>query len=158
MTSHAHVGVGDQLTSTFLGMDNRVLLGVGQTDGQLGVIDVSIRPGAGAPPHTNTREAIMWFGIDGTLVLSSEDGQQALAAGDAVFFRKGGTHSFMNMSDRPARALLVCLPGGFEEFLLELSGKLPVDVPSGPPSAEVIETLATVAAQYDMAIQTPPSL
>ena len=157
MSNNVHVSVDQRQTSTFLGMDNHVLLGTGQTDGLVGLVDVSIQPGAGAPMHTNIREALVWYGIEGSIVVETEGGRTALAPGDAMFLPKGRTHAFANPTDRPARALLVCLPAGLEAFLLELSGKLPSEVPAGPPGPEVIETLATTAARYDVIVHAPAS-
>lgn len=157
MSNNVHISANDRQTSTFLGMDNHVLLRTEHTDGLVGAVDVSIQPGAGAPLHTNAREALMWYGIEGTIALDTEDGRTALAPGDAMFFPKGRTHAFTNLSDRPARALLVCLPAGFEEFLLELSGRLPTNVPAGPPAPDVSEALATTAARYDVIVHSPPS-
>jgi quercetin dioxygenase-like cupin family protein len=136
-------------TSTFLGMENRVLLTAGETGGAAGVIDISLEPGAGAPLHTNTREALLWYVIDGTLTFQTEEGPVQVTEGSATFLPKGATHTFVNTSDRPVRALLLCLPGGFEEFLLELSGKLPDDLlPPGPPSADVTEVIVRTAERY----------
>lgn len=135
-------------TSTFLGMENRVLLTAGETDGEVGVIDISIQPGAGAPLHTDTREALLWYVIDGTLTLQMEEGPAQLAEGHASFLPKGRRHTFVNASDRPVRALLVCIPGWFEGFLLELSGKLPADVPAGPPPPDALETIVRTAERY----------
>ena len=152
MGTNVHVSVDERQTSTLLGMDNHVLLRSGHTDGLAGIVDIVVQPGAGAPLHTNIREALVWYGIEGTLVLETEDGRSTLAPGEAMFLPQGRTHTFSNPSDRPARALLVCLPGGFEEFLLEIAGKLPTTVPSGPPAAETVETLATTAARYDVIV------
>jgi quercetin dioxygenase-like cupin family protein len=135
-------------TSTFLGMENRVLLTAGETAGAAGVIDISIQPGAGAPLHTNTREALLWYVIDGTLTFHTEEGSVEIAEGSATFLPKGAAQTFVNASDRPARALLVCVPGGFEGFLLELSGKLPADLPAGPPSPDAIEIIARTGERY----------
>ena len=155
MSTHAHVSVEERQTSTFLGMSHHVLLGAEHTDGLAGVVDISAQPGAGAPLHTNNREALVWYGIEGTLVVETEDGPQSLAPGDAMFLPKGSAHTFTNRSDRPARALLVCLPGGFEEFLLELSGRLPVDVPAGPPPPDAIQVLATTASRHGVIVHPP---
>ena len=155
MSSNVHVGVDQRQTSTFLGMDNRVLLRAGHTDGLVGVVDIAVRPGAGAPLHTNTREALVWYGLEGTLVLETEDGRRPLGPGEAAFLPQGSAHTFMNTSDRPARALLVCVPGGLEEFLLALSGRLPTTASAGPPPPEVVETLATTAAAYGVIVHAP---
>jgi quercetin dioxygenase-like cupin family protein len=158
MSNNVHVSVNDRQVSTFLGLDNHILLRTEHTDGLVGAADISIQPGAGAPLHTNTREALMWYGIEGTITFDTEDGRTVLAAGDAMFLPKGRTHAFTNLTDSPARALLVCLPGGFEEFLLDLSGRLPAKVPAGPPAPDVIETLTGIAARYDVIVHAPASV
>lgn len=135
-------------TSTFLGMENRVLLTASGTRGAVGVIDISIQPGASVPLHTNTREALMWYVIDGQLTLQMEQGPMEVAAGSASFLPTGSTHGFVNLSDSPTRALLVCIPGGFEGFLLDLSGKLPADVPGGPPPPEATDVMVGTAELY----------
>jgi quercetin dioxygenase-like cupin family protein len=139
-------------TSTFLGMENRVLLKSDETEGAAGVIDIEIQPGAGAPLHTNTREALLWFVIDGTLTLQKEEGPVEVREGSASFLPKGATQTFVNASDRPVRALLVCMPGGFEGFLLELAGKLPIDVPTGPPPADALTAMVSAAERYGQRI------
>ncbi len=144
-------------TSTFLGMENRVLLTGDDTQGAVGVIDISIQPGAGTPLHTNTREALLWYAIDGSLAIRTEEGPAQLAEGSAIFLPKGSTHSFANAADHPVRALLVCMPGGFEGFLLDLSGKLPVDVPVGPPPAEAMELIVSTAERYGQQVHLEES-
>ena len=135
-------------TSTFLGMENRVLLTGKETEMTAGVIEISIQPGAGVPPHTNTREDLLWYVIDGTLTFQTDKGSTEVAEGSARFLPKGSTHTFMNGSSSPVRALLVCVPGGFEGFLLELSGKLPAGLPAGPPPAEAIEMMVRTGERY----------
>jgi quercetin dioxygenase-like cupin family protein len=158
MSTNVHVGVEERQTSTFLGMDNHVLLTAEHTDGLVGVVEIAVQPGAGAPLHTNTREALVWCGIEGTLVLETEDGPSVLAPGEGMFLPKGHTHAFTNRSDGPARALLVCIPGGLEGLLLELSGKLPTTAPAGPPAPDAAEALATTAARYDVIVHSGASV
>ena len=139
-------------TSTFLGSEHRVLLNSSETEGAAGVIHIEIQPGASAPLHTNTREALLWYVIDGTLTLHKEEGSVEVREGSASFLPKGSTNTFINASDRPVRALLVCMPGGLEGFFLELAGKLPTDVPTGPPPAEALTVLVNAAERYGQRI------
>lgn len=67
-------------TSIFLGTENRVLLTASETEGTVGVIDISVQPGAGAPLHTNTREALMWYVVDGLLTFQTEQDPVGVAA------------------------------------------------------------------------------
>ena len=144
-------------TSRFLGLENRVLLTAKETEGAVGVIDISVQPGAGAPLHTNTREALMWYVVDGLLTLQTEQGPVEVAAGSASFLPSGSTHTFVNRAEIPARALLVCIPGGFEGFLLDLSGRLPADVPTGPPPPEATEVMASTAELYGVKLHPEDS-
>jgi len=52
MSNNVHISADERQTSTFLGTDYQVLLRREHTDGLVGVVDVSIQPGAGAPLHT----------------------------------------------------------------------------------------------------------
>jgi quercetin dioxygenase-like cupin family protein len=136
--------------SVFLGVSNRVLSRRGGAPDDIGLADVTVAPGGGAPRHTNTREAVTWYVLDGTMTFELNGEMVDAAEGAAVFFPQGATHTFLNRSDRPARALFVCTPGGFEGFLLELGGRLPEEAPAGPPSPEVIGVLTEVAERYGL--------
>lgn len=154
---NVHVASDEAQTSNFLGTQNRVLLTTAQTGGAAGVIDISIQPGAGAPLHTNTREALIWYVIEGTLTFHTEQGQIQVEKHGSIFLPHGSTHLFANASDRPSRALLVCLPGGFEGYLLSLGGKLPTDTPAGPPPAEAMKIIVPLAEQYGVGVNQDPS-
>ncbi len=139
-------------TSKFFGMENRVLLTASDTKGAVGVIDICLQPGAGTPLHTNTREALIWYVMDGQVTLQTERGPIEVAAGSASFLPKGSTHRFENLTGTSTRALLVCIPGGFEGFLLDLSGKLPADVPDGPPLPAATEVMVAAAESYGVKV------
>ena len=134
--------------AVFLGTSNRILVRGDQTGGSLSAVEITVSPGAGAPLHTNTREALTWYVVDGKLTLQRDDGPAEVGAGDLIFLPKGDTHAFMNQAERPATALLVCTPGGFEGFLVELASRLPSDVPAGPPPQEALEAIAEVGERY----------
>jgi hypothetical protein len=51
------------------------------------------------------------------------------------------------LGDAPARMLLLCAPGGFERFVLELSEP----TPAPPDMAKIM----TVAAQYQIQVHGP---
>ncbi|HCT79752.1 MAG TPA: hypothetical protein DGT23_24940 [Micromonosporaceae bacterium] len=152
MTENVYTAASSARTSAFLGTRNSVLLTADDTNGAAGVIDIEVQPGAGAPLHTNSREALIWYVVDGMLTLHTEDGVRELSQGSGAFLPIGSTHQFINTSDRPARALLVCVPGGLERFFFDLAGRLPADVPAGPPPREAAEVLQQVAERYGVEI------
>lgn len=134
--------------AVFLGMSNRILVRGEQTNGSLSAVEITVAPGAGSPLHTNTREALTWYVVDGTLTFQRPDGPVEVGTGELIFFPKGDTHAFMNQTDGPVTALLVCTPGGFEGFLLELGASLPSEVPAGPPPEQAVTAIAAVGERY----------
>ena len=67
--------------------------------------------------------------------------------GTYVFGPRGIPHGFMVIGDAPARMLLLCSPGGFEQFIVDLSEPAPA-----PPD---MARLSAVAATYQIALHGP---
>ena len=134
--------------AVFLGTSNRILVRSEQTDGALSAVEITVEPGAGAPLHTNTREALTWYVVDGRPIFQRDDGSVEVGRGELIFLPEGDTHAFTNQAERPAKALLICTPGGFEGFLVELGSRLPSGVPAGPPPQEALEAIAEVGDRY----------
>ncbi len=132
----------------FLGTSNRILARREQTDGSISAVEITVAPGAGSPLHTNTREALTWCIVDGTLTFRRGDRHVEVGAGEVIFMPKGDTHAFANRGERPAKALLLCTPGGFEGFLVELGAVLPPEAPTGPPSREVRHAITEIGDRY----------
>jgi len=134
--------------AVLLGSSNRVLLSAEQSGGDVGLVEITLEPGSGSPPHTNTREALAWYVIEGSVTWELDGRQVDVAAGGAAYVPRDQAHSFVNRTDRPARVLLIGLPGGFEGFFLDLRGRLPEEIPAGPPPPEALATLSEVADRY----------
>ena len=76
------------------------------------------------------------------------DGQWTQAkAGTFVFGPRNIPHGFKVLGDKPARLLLLCAPGGFEQFVLDMSEPAPA-----PPD---MAKLMAVAAKYQIDIHGP---
>ncbi len=155
MSTNVHTSPEETRLAQFLGLENRILITAEQTDGAISVVQTTVHPGAGAPLHTNTREALVWHVLEGTLTLHTEEGPVEVPAGSISFLPKGSTHTFTNATTQPVRALLVCVPGGFERFFLDVSDKLPPETPSGPPPQEAINVLVETAERYGLRIHPP---
>ena len=135
---------------TFLGMRNDVLATADEADGTFGAVQITVPPGVGPPLHTNTREALGYYGLEGTLSFQTESGERRLRPGEFLALRKGGTHTFANKGETPARALMIASPGGFERFFADAAAALPAEAPPGPPPPEAIAKLAEIAAVHGM--------
>jgi quercetin dioxygenase-like cupin family protein len=148
MGSTFHLQSGEGEVHQLLGVAHRVLVGSEETRGAAAVVEVTVPPGAGSPPHIDRREALVWYVIEGAIAFETETGPVKLDAGGALFLERDSSHGFANSGDRPARAILAAVPAGIEGFFREASSVLPAEAPAGPPPAEVANALADVAGRY----------
>ena len=98
-------------TENILGCTHRYhSLGEG---GAPAAIDITVPPGAGAPPHTHEHEDETFYGLEGevTLLMEGLDAPVVLRAGDYVFAPRGKWHAFQNQGASTARMLVTVLPG-----------------------------------------------
>ena len=109
---------GEQLG--LLGDRYRMLAEANQTDGAFAAVEITVRPGGGAPPHVDNAEAIAWYVLDGTLDFMVEGDVTSLEAGGWINLPKGVLHTFHNSTDVPARALLLMVPSGLDGFFREV--------------------------------------
>lgn len=140
----------DRTTATFLGLRNEILATRDETDGSLSVVEITVPAGGGVPLHTNEREAITWYVLEGSLTFFHEGAQHSVGAGELISMPANSRHTFANSTDRKARALLICTPGGFEGFLAEMGEILPDEAPDGPPPPDAVGAMQTVGARYGL--------
>jgi len=88
------------------------------TGGARSVLETSI--GAGPPLHVHDREDECFYVLEGELSVRCGGDAFAAAAGGFVFLPRGRPHRFWAV-DRPARLLLIAVPGGIEDYLHEIS-------------------------------------
>ena len=152
MPDSAVLSSDESEVAVFLGTTNRILVRGEETGGFVSAVEVTVAPGAGSPVHTNTREALTWYVVDGALTFQRDAGTVEVAAGELIHLPKGDTHAFLNRADRPTRALMICTPGGLEGFLAELGSTLPAEVPAGPPPAEALRAIGEAGERYGVRI------
>ena len=121
------------------------------TNGAFGLIEHwSIPPGFASPYHTHHREDEAFYVLEGELAIVCDGKWMRGGPGTYVFGPREVAHGFKVIGDQPARMLLLCAPGGFEGFVLELGQ--PADAPLAPPD---MAKLAAVAARYHIDIHGP---
>ncbi len=79
----------------------------------------------GPPPHVHERTNHSWYVLEDELVLTVEG--RPLVAGPGAFVRVPARtpHTFANPGVGPARMLQFTTPGGFEDYLEELTRAFP---------------------------------
>jgi quercetin dioxygenase-like cupin family protein len=91
-----------------------------QTGGAFALIEASIPPGSGPPPHTHTREDEAFYLLDGALEITAGEQTTLARPGDFVYLPRGLVHCFRNPTVGAARALILVTPAGFERFFQEV--------------------------------------
>ena len=88
------------------------------TGGALSVFETSIE--ARPPLHVHENEDECFYVLDGELSIRCGGEAFDAAAGSFVFLPRGRPHRFW-AADRPARLLLIAVPGGIEDYFGEIN-------------------------------------
>ena len=92
-----------------------ILLDHHASSGELGVVEITVPaqwPGPGLHHHA-FHEA--WYLLEGSLTFQLDDQFVDAEPGSLTFARGGRPHTLANLSDHPARYLLLITPAGFEQ-------------------------------------------
>lgn len=142
-------------TLALLGDRYRILASREQTEGALAVVEVTVGPGNGVPPHIDHNEAIGWYIIEGEMTFILDDGERVVGAGGWIYSPKSVLHTFHNRSDKPVRALLLSIPAGLDGFFFEVGRRLEASEDPSPPSDEDIARAMEAAPRYGLEFLAP---
>jgi mannose-6-phosphate isomerase-like protein (cupin superfamily) len=114
-----------------------ILLRSEQNDGRAGIIDLAVPAGWIGPPLHHHAFDEAFYMLEGEMTFRLGDELLTAGPGSLTFAPSGSHHTLANLSDRPARYLLVCTPGGFERrFDPEPRKPYPETIFVGPPIGE----------------------
>lgn len=134
--------VGDQYTFLATGED---------TGGAYAMIDATVPPQSGPPPHIHRREDETFYVLEGELMFQVDGRTIPASAGAFVMLPKGTLHAFKNTGTTAAKMLITVNPSGLEKFFAEVGHESKEE--SLTPAA--IEKLLAVAPRYGLEIQPP---
>ena len=135
----------------FLGLPTLIHASAQATNGVFGLIEhPSMLPGFASPYHVHHREDEAFYVIEGELAVILNGQWKRFGPGAYVFGPRGIPHGFKIVGESPARILILCAPGGFENFVLELAQPL-----DGPPSPPDMQKLIAAAARAGIDILGP---
>ncbi len=97
----------------------------------------------GPPAHFHNRTNHSWYVTDGALRLTVEGESYDLSPGGFVHVPIGCSHTFANVTPRPAAMVEFTTPGGFDRYLTELSEAFPMGSDIEP------EKMLEVMARHD---------
>jgi quercetin dioxygenase-like cupin family protein len=119
-----------------LGSDIRVLAG-GATGASFSLMDISLPPGEGPPPHIHDDEDEAFYVLEGRMRFRAGEDELVLESGGCVYLPRSIVHQPMAEGDQPARALVVLSRPGLETFFAEFVDELARS--SSPPSVEMLD-------------------
>jgi quercetin dioxygenase-like cupin family protein len=103
-----------------LGLDLAVQLSPGVSGGALTVLETSSAPGFGPPLHRHAETEVFRV-LEGRYLFEVNGRRFEAVAGDLVSVPGGDAHAFVNITDKPARQLVLMLPGmDAQKFFLGL--------------------------------------
>jgi mannose-6-phosphate isomerase-like protein (cupin superfamily) len=132
----------------FFGMLAEVKASAADTGGQYTLVEITAPPGLQAPLHVHYREDEGFYVLEGTVTIQVGDETVELGPGQHAYGPRDIPHRFTVGPDG-ARMIWVLAPGGFEDFVEEVSA--PAETPTVPaPSVVPPENAAEIVLRHGM--------
>lgn len=141
------INTGNEPHFYFMGMPTVLRATSQTTNGGFGLVESILPPGFASPYHTHHVEDEAFYVVEGEMAFVCDGQWMTGSAGTFVFGPRGIAHGFKVIGDRPARMMLLCTPGGFEQFVADLSEPAPAPV-------DMAKMIAT-AARYRIDVHGP---
>jgi quercetin dioxygenase-like cupin family protein len=116
-------GVGERLDIS--GIGHLFRLTADDTAGRFAVEEFTVpRNATGVPPHIHDAHDEYFYILDGQLTLWAGDAEVVADAGAVVAAPRGVPHGYRNTTERPATALCLYTPAGYENYFREVHAAL----------------------------------
>jgi len=120
------------------GGNYRIVISGEETDNRFAVIEMTVPPSGGPPPHSHPNTHETFYVLAGEVEFKTEKGKTVVSKGGFVEIPFGGAvHCFKNTSDSFAKLLCTVMPAGLEK-IFEAIGK-PVSEGEFLPVPEMTE-------------------
>ncbi len=126
-----------------------------ETGGAFSLVEGTVAPQAGPPPHIHLREDEFYYVLEGELEVLDGERTFTASTGSYVYIPRNTLHAFKNVRETPARVLIGFTPAGFEGFFFA-TGEPAKEGASPPPfGAAEIERIGRFAPEYGLEIRLP---
>ena len=136
------------------------LLVAEESAGRLGVAVVTQPPGIATPLHRHTREAEVFYLLEGEMSYRAGEEQYELYAGCFMYLPQGLPHAFRTRGTGPVRYLALTEPGHllglYDEVGVPATARRIPGEGEGLPMAEEIARWNEVGPRYGLEVVGPP--
>src|SRR5688572_10279490 len=87
-----------------------------QTMGAFTVVEQTIQPENGPPPHIHHREDELFYVLEGKFSFMCGDKSDTFESGSFIYIPKHTFHTFKNIGSKQGKLLVTISPAGLEEF------------------------------------------
>ena len=115
-----------------------------ETGGRYTLLEATVLPGGGPPPHIHRREEETFYVFEGEITFQIGDEKRVCGPGTFVHVPIGNLHAFKNESNQAAKMLITFSPSGIEAMFFENGKELdPGESPEAISQEEVERLLAS---------------
>jgi quercetin dioxygenase-like cupin family protein len=133
-----------------------ILAGGDETGGQYALVENTLPPDNGPPPHTHTREDEAFYVLAGEMTFTVGGREHLARAGTLLHAPRGVPHAYRNTGRTPARMLVWITPAGIERFFHKVGEPLPHSATEAPPATEAhLMKIVELAPKYGLTIHAP---
>jgi quercetin dioxygenase-like cupin family protein len=126
------------------------------TEGLFSLVETTTAPGQGTPSHIQRADSEAFYVLEGEYEFSLGDSTGRHGPGSFVYIPRGTAHGFRNVGDKPARMLIINLPGGLHENFFVEAGEPVEDAATFPPLAPPnIGKIVEAGARYGIEMLPP---
>jgi quercetin dioxygenase-like cupin family protein len=119
--------------------------------GALSAFELSALPQTGPYQHVHHREDEWYYVLSGEFLFKAGGVEHKLPTGASIWLPRGIPHVWANTSTAEAKLILVCQPGGFEEFFEEMGSEM-----EQVHTSDFQTKMKEVMAKYGMELLGPP--
>lgn len=150
---------GDAPGTWALGSLFERLLSGSQSGGAFDISLVTQPPGTATPLHRHTREAELFYLLDGSMTYRAGDATFHLSAGDFIYLPLGIPHALRVTGIGPTRFLALTAPAGLMELYNEVGMRAAghhLPGAEGPPLDGQIAAWHRLTPRYGLEVLGPP--
>lgn len=125
----------------------RCLVTGAETGGRYAILEATVFPGGGPPPHLHTKEDETFYVLEGEITFQVGDEKFVGVPGTFVNMPIGNPHAFKNETGQTAKMLISLTPAGLEDYFIEIGQPFDGEIPPKPKKEE-IEKLLNAAPRY----------